>query len=784
MADARDRLHPLVIRHGDDLHEAAALAARGMRRSESALLEVFRELQELHEQALDRPRALVAALLACLEARDPYTGAHCHAVHDIAVLVCDELRLSAEDRDEVRAVALLHDLGKVALPDAILRKRGPLTRIERAEVELHPVLGERILASVPGLDAIARGVRYEHERWDGEGYPDGLAGEAIPLSARVVAACDAYHALVSDRPYRPGVAPDVALGEVLRGRVTQFDPTVIDALEVALRHPPAGPRPPVPELFTAGARNEPLLRELRALVRLATATGGAQGFDEVVEAAAEEVLVALGATSVTVSRWEADHGCLRVLLNAGELLPHEESRPENEVYTVAHYPPMAALVERGDPTLSIRDDPDSSPEARAWLERTGRESDISVPILVEDQLWGELYAATGRGVPRFEPRQLRLLEAMAGMLATAVGRSELFGRISRLAYEDPLTGLANRRALDAHLEEALEAGDADAGAPPLVSLVVADVDAFKELNDRHGHDEGDRVLQAVAHGLSAAASEFSGTLVARSGGDEFCAVLAGRTLEDAEAFCRNASRRIGHLDGPTVTLAWGAASSADGSGRPGELFRRADAAQYAAKRAGRGRICLNAPEAPTPMPVRPARRRLRDAARTERAWLVPAAIEAIDALGPDAPLLERLATVGAVFGGALDAAGWDVSSAPEGTGVLVTRQGELTVLDPESGRRMTRVHMQDEWVLAEFPATVRAVEEGVGFAAALGAADSDPDELRALEELGYECVLGTGARRDGTVWIVEVFGDARTPPFADALPHLRAAVAAAVAYAR
>lgn len=768
-----------MIQHGDDLHEAAALAARGMRNSESALLEVFRELQELHEQALDRPRALVAALFACVEARDPYTGAHCSAVHDIAVLVCAEIRLTPEDRDEVRAVALLHDLGKLALPDAILRKRGPLDAMERAEVELHPVLGERILASVPGLDAIARGVRHEHERWDGTGYPDRLAGDVIPLSARIVAACDAYHALVSDRPYRPGVTPAEALAEVVRGSGTQFDPAIAVALQRALDDGvEATPRPPVPELFAAGAGNEPLLRELRALVRLATATGVAQGFDEVMEAAAEEVLVALGATAVTISRWEADHGWLRVLLNAGELLPSAEPRPEHEVYTVAGYPPMAALVERGEATLSVVDDAQSPPEARAWLARAGRESDLSVPILVDDQLWGELHASTGIGVPRFGPRQLRLLEAMAGMLATAVGRSELFARISRLAYEDPLTGLANRRALDRQLEDAL---DVDEGA--LVSLVVADVDAFKELNDRHGHDEGDRVLQAVAHGLSAAASELPGTLVARSGGDEFCAVLTGRPLADAEAFCRNAGRRITALDGPAVTLAWGAASSADGPGRPGDLFRRADAAQYAAKRAGRGRICLNGPETPMPLPVRPARRRLRDATRTESAWLVPAAMEALDALERGAAVLDRLATVGAVFAGALDAAGWDVSSAPEGTGVLVTRLGELTVLDPQTGRRMTRVHMEDEWVLSEFPATVRAVDDGVGFHAARGAEDSDPDELRALEELGYESVLGAGARRDGEVWIVEVFGDARTPPFVDAVAHLRAAVAAAVAYA-
>ncbi len=461
-----------------------------------------------------------------------------------------------------------------------------------------------------------------------------------------------------------------------------------------------------------------------AFVRLATVTVAAQGVEAVLGVAAAEIRSALGAVGVSVTRGGPD--------------------PE---YTVAQVGEMSSAGE----------------------ERTAR-------IRVEERDWGTLTAIPETGA--FAAREARLIDAFAGILGAAVARAELHAQLSRLAYEDPLTGLANRRALDERLEAAL---DADRGDRP-VSLVVADVDAFKELNDRHGHDEGDRVLRAVAGALAATAAELPETVVARSGGDEFCAVLLDRPLRDAEAFCRSASHRIGELDGAHVTLAWGAASSADGARRPGELFRAADAAQYAAKRAGRGRICLSGPEAPAQLPVRPARRRLRDAANAERAWLIPAAFEALDS-GTCANLLDRLATVAAVFAGALDAAGWEVSSAPAETGVLTCARGELTVLEPESGRRMTRVHMGDEWNLADYPATLRAVEKGTGYFASRVTGNSDPDEVRVLEAIGYDAVLGAGLRREGCTWVVEIFADARTLPFEDVLPHLRAAVAAATAYA-
>ena len=130
----------------------------------------------------------------------------------------------------MRSAALLHDIGKVAIPDEILHKPGPLTDEEWVLMREHPVIGERILRVLPGLGTVARIVRHEHERWDGGGYPDGLVAEAIPLGSRIIIAADTYHAITSDRPYRAARSHSEAVEELIRCAGTQFDPQVTEAL--------------------------------------------------------------------------------------------------------------------------------------------------------------------------------------------------------------------------------------------------------------------------------------------------------------------------------------------------------------------------------------------------------------------------------------------------------------------------------------------------------------------------------------------------------------------------
>ncbi|MDX6666433.1 MAG: hypothetical protein QOG68_2639, partial [Solirubrobacteraceae bacterium] len=149
--------------------------------------------------------AVVVALSTALDARDEYTGQHSAETADVAACVAQRIGLSTEEVAEVRQVAVLHDIGKLGIPTEILTKPGPLTEDEWALMRKHPVIGERILAGIPGLEQVAKAIRHEHERWDGAGYPDGLAGELIPLASRIVFCCDAWHAMTSDRAYRPAM---------------------------------------------------------------------------------------------------------------------------------------------------------------------------------------------------------------------------------------------------------------------------------------------------------------------------------------------------------------------------------------------------------------------------------------------------------------------------------------------------------------------------------------------------------------------------------------------------
>jgi len=173
-------------------------------------------------------------LIRALEERNPLLVDRLAAVADLAVEVGRHLGFADHELEQLRSVAELHDVGKVAIPDAILLKQGPLDDVEWAFVHQHPLIGERIVGAAPALVGVARTVCSTHERWDGLGYPDGIAGAEIPIGARIVAVCDAVSAMVSDRPFRGAVDLPKALVELRRCAGTQFDPDVVAAARAVL----------------------------------------------------------------------------------------------------------------------------------------------------------------------------------------------------------------------------------------------------------------------------------------------------------------------------------------------------------------------------------------------------------------------------------------------------------------------------------------------------------------------------------------------------------------------
>jgi putative nucleotidyltransferase with HDIG domain len=200
----------------DELRRADALAA-----NMSLAVEQAQQLQERQQNILVQT---VVAFSQVIELRDPATAGHAQRVTDYALLLADEMRLSETDRDHLRVGAPLHDIGKIGIDDAVLRKTGRLTAEEFALMKQHTVKGAAILKTLPGLDHVLPIVRNHHERWDGDGYPDRLVGEDIPLLARLLAVVDTFDAMTTNRPYRAGLPLEQALAEIERGAGSQFDP--------------------------------------------------------------------------------------------------------------------------------------------------------------------------------------------------------------------------------------------------------------------------------------------------------------------------------------------------------------------------------------------------------------------------------------------------------------------------------------------------------------------------------------------------------------------------------
>jgi len=222
-----------------------------VRRSDSALywakeygknqVRVYRpdivEIAELRRLAAGPDRAArfsaAASLARAVDARDAYTGSHSGRVAELAARIATRIGVDPEQVELTRLAASLHDLGKLAIPEEILRKPGPLTEPERIVLERHPQIGFRMLESL-GVDPVADWVLHHHERWDGSGYPDGLPGEQIPLGARIIFVADAYDAMTSERIYRRRVSSEQAVAELQRCAGSQFDPEIVDAFAAEL----------------------------------------------------------------------------------------------------------------------------------------------------------------------------------------------------------------------------------------------------------------------------------------------------------------------------------------------------------------------------------------------------------------------------------------------------------------------------------------------------------------------------------------------------------------------
>src|SRR5829696_3927250 len=762
----------------EDLRREAAAAALGLQGGELTLIAALEAFQAENERVRETYHAMVRSLALALEARDGYTGEHSDAVERLSVAVARRLGLDRPQIADVQSTALLHDIGKIGIPDRVLHKPGRLDEDEWALMHEHPVIGERILRPLPGFGSVATAVRHEHERWDGGGYPDGLAGEDIPLPSRIVFACDAWNALVSDRPYRRALPPADARAELGRCAGTQFDPRVVGALLACLDAPgapdPAEPAPALPGQGSDGeGAMERLSRELRVLVSLSSAVAATNSLLELLDVAAEEARTAVGASSVSISRWEAQAEVLRTVVNVGELAEGERRHPTDEIYRLAGDDPLKQLLLDGRSYVGVADDPDLHPLERGLLERLGKRCCLAVPIMLGEVAWGEIWATREAGRPDFDEHDLRLLNAIGGQVAAGVGRAELFGRMAELALQDELTGLANRRALEERLGLALECPEHGEE----VTLLLCDVDKLKELNDVRGHHGGDWALKAVAAALRTVAEELPRTLVCRLSGDEFCLLAEGVGLETVRRAAEAAIARLA-AHRPPVGISCGIASTRLDLRRPSDLLRAADAALYSAKRTGRGRVCLadTDPQTAWRSTGRPgARRARRDGLEIDTGALLVQGLALLDGALRAAAPLERLEGLATSLGSALRASAAAVSLCPHGAGVIDT----LFTLDLRSGHSSSvRFGVDGErYSVGDYPRTAELLANGGSLHLYASDTDADPAERALLEEWGMSDVLAAAAADGRGAWLLEIYGDAESADLglADAALRLLAA---------
>jgi len=558
--------------------------------------------------------ATVEALARAIDARDqtidPDAGSeenHIRRVEARAAALGQAAGMRPDEIEGLKVAALLHDIGKLAVPEHILTKPGRLTPTEFDYVRLHPTVGANIIKAVPFPYPVAPYIQSHHERWDGTGYPEGLRGEAIPLGARVLAIVDYHDALTAHRPYHRAMTAEEAAatlqaeaGKALDPRLVRLFlevlPTVQDSETAAdgralPRPEPGAPRTGAPATgFSVEGRPaeaaasvfqsiSQATQEVRALYDIAQTLGTRLSVDDTMGLLTSKLNRLVPASCWALYLPDGRRDQLRCRYASGL------SADALEGLTIPGGEGATGWSARHQ-TAAINARASSDFEA-AGAPDTGAlfQSALAFPLMAEQRLIGILTAYHVDLHPYTEAH-LRLLQRLGGQAASVLGNSIQFERMRAASLTDSLTDLPNSRALIGFVDERLNSGT-DEMVPS--AIIMIDLDDFKTINDVHGHQAGDLALQAVAAALrrQIRASDFC----ARYGGDEFVVALSCPDRAEAERRAADLQRAVARqrLELPngsslSVGISVGVAMSGEDGATFDELLESADRRMYEDKR--------------------------------------------------------------------------------------------------------------------------------------------------------------------------------------------------------
>jgi diguanylate cyclase (GGDEF)-like protein/putative nucleotidyltransferase with HDIG domain len=501
------------------------------------------EAEKKHTEAIaDLHLRTIEALSLAIEAKDHNTHDHLKRVKTYAIQIGKDLGLDESQLNAIRAAAMLHDIGKLAVPEHILSKPGRLTPEEFEKLKIHPVVGAQILDRVQFPYPVVPIVRSHHEKWDGTGYPDGLSGEAIPAGARILSVVDCFDALTSERPYRRAISPDEAMALLRAESGRSYDARVVECIErryqeleeVVSRSAEEGSpfelvskveRLVAPSAGFAEIPDEAEVRAASFLASIVSARQEAQLLFELAQTLGNSLSLreTLSVVAVRLKEMIPYDSIVFYIYEEGKLIPKYVHGVDYDLFTSIEIPlgqGVTGWVAQNEKPI-INGDP--AAETKYLGDRAQvsvLQSVLSVPLRGRDGAAGvlSLYLRAKQG---FTKDHLRLLLAASSKLGLSVENALQFERAQDTASTDFLTGLPNARSICVHLEKEIARSRRGGNA---LAVLLCDLNGFKNVNDNYGHLVGNKLLQEIAKNLKNACREYD--QVGRLGGDEFVFVLS------------------------------------------------------------------------------------------------------------------------------------------------------------------------------------------------------------------------------------------------------------------